>query len=136
MPRYQVLDHTADIRLRIFARTRRELFQNGVWAVMNTITDARQIQKKQSRQLVVRGETLEELFLRLLKEVLYLFDTRHFLIRSLEVKENRDTLLRGVVWGEPLKGHCLKTEIKAVTYHRLSIKKVRGRWVAEVVIDV
>ncbi|MBI1976770.1 MAG: archease [Candidatus Omnitrophica bacterium] len=42
------------------------------------------------------------------------------------------------IFGEKIdpKKHILKKEVKAVTYHGLSLKKTRAGWVAEVILDV
>ncbi len=81
---------------------------------------------------------METLLVRLLQEVLYLFDARRFVARRLEIESWKDKRLIGRVWGETFdpERHGFKTEIKAVTYHGLKISKSKGRWYAELVLDV
>ncbi|MBI2082218.1 MAG: archease [Deltaproteobacteria bacterium] len=136
MRRYRLLDHTADIRLRIFGHNLRELFQNSVYALTDTLTDAKKVRTKVSRSLKIKGEGNDLLLHALLKEVLFLFDTKRFLTRRLVIKKLSDKILLVTLRGERLKDHAIKTEIKAVTYHRLKVEKRRGRWIGEVVLDV
>lgn len=138
MRRYQPLEHTADIRLRIFGRTPRELFQNAAYALTNTLTDVKKVKSclKPAFSVTLRGEGYDLLLIALMKKILYLFDTKRFLTRRLVIKNLSDKILRVTLKGEKSKAHRIKTEIKAVTYHRLKVERMRGRWRAEVVLDV
>ncbi len=134
--RYRTLEHTADIRLRIYGNTIRQLFQNAVYALTDTLTDARRVKSRRFLRIRLRGDSPEHLLVLLLKEVLFLSEARRFLTRRLVVERFGDTILQGRLCGERARDHRLKTELKAVTYHGLKIEKKRGRWTAEVVVDV
>ena len=41
MPRYEVFDHTADLGVEIFGRTKKELFLNAAWAVNDIILETK-----------------------------------------------------------------------------------------------
>lgn len=137
MARYQLLDHTADIRLRIFGRTLRELFQNAAFALTDILTDARKIRAlKSTPTFALMAEGNDLLLVALMKKILYLFDTKRFLTRRLVIKNLSDKILVATLKGEGLKKQPIKTEIKAVTYHKLKVQKKRGGWQAEVILDV
>ncbi len=136
MQRYRPLDHTADIRLRIYGRTFRHLLQNAVYALTDTLTSADRVRAERTKKVTVRGDDPPHLLILLLKEVLFLFETRRFLSRQLVIRRFGDTILTGTLRGEILKDHPMKTEIKAVTYHGLKLEKKKGRWVSEVVVAV
>jgi SHS2 domain-containing protein len=139
---YRLLEHTADLRMRIVGRTLRDLFQNAVVALTDTLTDWKKVRTSRSVKLRFREEGLDLLLARLLRELLFLFDARAFVARRLEFSRFDVTMtpkvLEARVWGERFSPdrHPPKTEIKAVTYHRLKVEKRRGRWAAEVVFDV
>lgn len=133
---YRTLEHTADIRLRIFGRTLRRLFENAVYALTDTLTDVKKVQTLKSLRLRIRGMSRDHLLVLLLKEILFLFDTKRFLARRLVIRKLDGKILLATVEGDRLKAHRLKTEIKAVTYHGLRVERRRGRWVAEIVMDV
>jgi SHS2 domain-containing protein len=48
------------------------------------------------------------------------------------------TSVRGSLTGEPYDParHEIKVEIKAVTYHQLTIKQEGGQWVGRVIVDI
>lgn len=136
MPFYKVLDHTADIRLQFWGRTRRQLLQNAAYALTDTLAEVRRVKPSRTRRVRLRGSSFEHLLVLLLKEILYLFDAKQFLTGRLVTRRLDDTILEADLRGETVKDHNLKTEIKAVTYHGLKVEKKRGRWLAEVVFDV
>ena len=117
MRRYETLDHTADIRLRIFGRTFEDLLQNSLFALTDTLTNAEKVKERESRPVRVEAEGHEHLLVLVLKEM-------------------KDKILVGELKGEVWKDHPLKTEIKAVTYHGLKIEEKRGRWEVEIILDV
>ncbi len=136
--RYRLLDHTADLRVQVYGNSLRQLFQNALYTLTDLLTDARRVRTLRSRRVTVRGEGEDLLLVRFLRELLFLFETRRFLGRRLEFIRRGDTILAARVWGErfdPAR-HPLRTEVKAVTYHRLKVERRRGRWVAEVIFDV
>lgn len=139
---YRLLEHTADIRVRIVGRTLKDLFQNAVATLTDTLTDWKTVRKLRSARLRFREESLDLLLVRLLQEILFLFDARGFVARRLEFTRFDVTMtpkvLEARAWGERFSPdrHPPKTEIKAVTYHRLKVAKTRRGWVAEIVFDV
>jgi len=46
--------------------------------------------------------------------------------------------LKAVVKGEPFQEgiHVIKTEVKAVTYHQIYVKKENGDWKAQIIFDL
>jgi SHS2 domain-containing protein len=135
---YRLLEHTADIRVRIYGRSLKGLFQNAVCALTDTLTDFQKVKKKISRQIAITADNQELLLVQLLQELLFLFDARRFVARRLEFIRFDDKMIKALVWGEKFSPdrHPPKTEIKAVTYHQLKVEKRREGWVAEVVFDV
>lgn len=135
---YRLLPHTADIRVRIDGRSLRHLFQNAVFTVSDLLFEAKRVRRRLRRRIDVQGDDTALLLVRLLQEVVYLFDAKGFAARRLEILDWKENRLKGLLWGEPFQRgrHGFKTEIKAVTYHGLKIGKRRGRWFAEIVLDV
>lgn len=135
---YRLLPHTGDIRVKVRGRSLRQLFQNSVFMLTDQFCDARKVKALMTRKVSVRGENSEDLLVRLLQEVLFLFDAKRFVIRSLKDVKLEEGRLSGMLYGEKFSPGChgFKTEIKAVTYHRLKIGRVRGGWEAEIVLDV
>jgi SHS2 domain-containing protein len=72
-----------------------------------------------------------------LGELLYVHDVDNLLFRSFSIDELRDGSLKARARGVfDEKRHVMKTEIKAVTYHQIQVKKEKGRWRARIIFDL
>lgn len=148
MQKYKVFDHTADIGCEIFGKTRRELFANSVAALFDLILERRGCQTGENttagkelleeKEIIIAGNDLEDLLINFLREVLYLFNGEHWVITGCHPTGLTGKLIVAQLSGEyynPLK-HQVKMEIKAVTYHGLSVRKTTAGWRAKVIFDV
>ncbi|PKN03876.1 MAG: hypothetical protein CVU74_09785, partial [Deltaproteobacteria bacterium HGW-Deltaproteobacteria-9] len=101
---------------------------------------SRKSQVAKGRQIIkkVDGADVEDLFINFLRELLYLFNGTRWVVDHCEMIECRNTRLVATLWVEPYnkKKHSMKTEIKAVTYSGLSVKKFKSGWIAKVIFDV
>lgn len=137
--KYQLIDHPADLGLRAFGETREELFANAARAMFDQLVDLEKVATHQkSHLLTVEAPNQEELLVRFLSELLYLFTSEEFLPGRLEIIKMDDRHLEAKVWGERFSPsrHQLKTEIKAITYHNLKIDRDETGWRSEVIFDV
>jgi SHS2 domain-containing protein len=69
--------------------------------------------------------------------LLYLFESKRFLAREFEaaVEESRvSATVRGETY-DPAR-HILAHEVKAVTYHGLTVEQASDGWRAEVILDI
>ena len=86
----------------------------------------------------INGNDLEDTLINFLREALYLFNGQGWLVRDCKPLELDKRRIVAQFQGEPYNrtNNPLKTEIKAVTYHGLSINKISKGWRAKVVFDV
>jgi SHS2 domain-containing protein len=84
------------------------------------------------------AESLEALFVEWLRELLYLFYGKKKLFCVFEITELKETSLAVSCWGERYdpRRHILLSEIKAVTYHELAIRRSESGWVAQAIFDI
>ena len=141
MKKYKLLDHTADIRVEVWGKTRKELFGNSVAAmfdVMVGMSGDYEIKALTEKTVKINGNDLEDTLINFLREALYLFNGEGWLIKSCEPLELTGRRIVARLQGEPYnrQKNPLKTEIKAVTYHGLIIYKSKKCWQAKVVFDV
>ncbi len=141
MKKYKLLDHTADIRIEVSGKTRKDLFGNTVMAMFDLMIDMSgedKIKGPDEKTLKVTGADLEDTLINFLREALYLFNGQRWLIRHCEPLELTGKSIIVRLKGEQYnrQKNILKTEIKAVTYHGLSINKSSKSWRAKVVFDV
>ena len=135
---YETFDHTADLGLRIRAPDLDTLFSEAgraLFAVIVENVDA--VEPRRELRIELDGDDRELLLFDWLKELLYYFDSQHLLFSRFQVHVS-DTGLKGSAWGEPLdrSRHSLLHEVKAITYHGLTVERTDQGWLAEVIVDI
>lgn len=137
MKQYDIINHTADIGIVAHGRSIKELFENAAFAMFDLTADLSNIEPKKSFGFEVNAVNYEELLVAWLRELLYKFAVGQFLFKEFGIVEVEQTHLKGFAKGEKYdsKKHVLKKEIKAVTYHDLSIKKDNGTFSAQIIFD-
>jgi len=132
--RFEEIDHTADVRIRVFGSTAEELFEGAAAGMFSLITDLARVKPVGEIEVRVSADDLLGLMVAWLSELLVLHETQNILLGKFQVRLD-GLALDGKAWGEMIdKGrHELKLAIKAVTYHRLTVDPERG--VAEVIFD-
>jgi SHS2 domain-containing protein len=135
---FETFDHTADLGLRVRAAGVDSLFQEaavGLFSVLvDNLEDVRPIQEVSLR---IDGTEKDYLLFDWLNELLYRFETEHLLFSQFDVHVN-DAGLTATARGEPIDRdrHRLAHEVKAITYHQLSVKHSENGWCAEVIVDI
>lgn len=139
---YDFLDHTADVAVELTAESREDLFVEALSAFTDTVTEVGQVHADRERELEVDADSLEELMVEWLGELVYRFDVDGMLfseVSELEIDEDGDGFfLTASVHGEPYdeERHPLKVEVKGVTYHELEVERTDGTWRGRVIFDV
>lgn len=138
--RYRILPHTADGKFQAFGRTLEEAFGNAALALASLMWDWTKVGGSVRRTVHAAGRDREQLLVRFLGEVLFLFETGPFLLGRVDAvriaagPEGFD--LAADLAGEVLApGHELYGGVKAVTYHDLKIEECGGVTV-QVVVDM
>ena len=135
--KFKFLEHTADIKFQAFGDTIEEVFENSALAMFNTMHDGK-IKSKKSFKIKVKGKDFESLLYNFLEELLFLFDVEGFFlsnIKSIKI-DGKKFKLEAVVFGDDVLKYKMHLGIKAITYNDMFVKKVKGKWVAQVVLDV
>jgi SHS2 domain-containing protein len=80
----------------------------------------------------------EVLFVDWLNHLLYLYDTKSFFARDIDILELSENRLKARLGGEELnpERHILKTGVKAATYHNLYISRHDAGWQAGIIFDL
>lgn len=133
-PRYEQLEHTADLALRVYGRTRRELFANAAYAMFSQLADLVHVAPAVQREVEVEGIDYESVLVNWLNELLYLQDTRGEAYVAFEIHRLSRQRLQAIVRGEPTE--AIYTIIKAATYHDLAINRAGKGYVVTIVFDV
>jgi len=136
--RFEIFDHTADIGVIVYGENLKALFENAGEAFFRLITDVRKVRYRVEKRIEIGGETLDRLMVDWLSELLYLHDVENLLFRGFKVESVGEGGLKAVVKGEPFQQgvHVVKTEVKAVTYHRMEVRQENGRWRVQIIFDL
>jgi len=138
MKTYRIFDHTADMGMEISGKTLQALYANAGHAVFDVMTDLSRVRTAESRILKIEGMNREDLLVNYLREILYLFNGEKLLLKKCIVTDIDAQRLTGKVSGERFDSekHRINKEIKAVTYHQLSVEQTPHGWRARVIFDV
>ncbi len=136
--KYRLLDHTADFRVHVFGSTPDELFSNAAYAMFDQVTDLELLKGFDSQVLQVTGADWPDLMINWLRELLYLWNGRGKLIKTVEISSINESLISAkLLFDKYIQDqHVIKNEIKAVTYHRITVGKGPPGWEAKIIFDV
>jgi len=137
MQKFKFLEHTADIKFQAFGNTLEEVFENSTLALFEILSDEK-VKGKKSYKIQVKGNDLENLLYNFLEEFLILLDSKNFLpsrIKSLKLDE-KNFKIKAEVTGDDAKNYEISTHVKAITYNEMFVKKDKGKWKSQVVVDV
>lgn len=134
MKEFEILEHKADFEIKVFGRTKKELFKNSLLA-MTEIQKGEIVGEKIKREIQVKSVDLKGLLVDFLSEVLYLSQVNKEVYNRIEFRKFSDQEIEGVLFGQKVKS--FGEDIKAVTHHDLEIKQKEDKsWVAVVLFDI
>jgi len=137
--RFRFLEHTADAKFQAFGRTLEEAFANAALATASLMWDTGTIARKICHPVRAGAIDLEQLLVRFLEEILYLVESRFFLLASAEElrieRRGEEYRLEAVFWGDT-NSDAYETYggVKAVTYNEMEIRK-NDLYTVQVVVD-
>ena len=135
---FTILDHPADLGIEAHGSTLKDAFEQSAIALMSVILDLTTVECIEKRQIEIAAADLEHLLVKWLAEILYLYDGRQFVAKQFTIDQLTSTALTAVVIGEQvsLEKHRTKLDVKAVTYHQLSVTENNEGAVVRVFLDI
>lgn len=136
---FAVLPHTADMRLKVWGKTVKELFVNALKGVAFYMRpDAAELGKKAkkiSRAIALEAVDINSLLIEFLSFAVAQTDIQSAVFVSATFKKLGENFLEGELIGFPVDG--FEKDIKAVSYHEVDIKKnpATGRYETVLVFD-
>lgn len=140
MERYRFLEHTADAKFQAFGKTLGDAFCNAALATASLMWDWEGIEQNVEHRVEIEGKDLLQLLCSFLEEIIYLLDSRSFLLGfpdniKIEQKEKKYTLnalFKGDNFTEKYK---IYGDVKAITYNEMEIES-NDRFMVQVVVDI
>ena len=134
--KFKFLEHTADAKFQAFGKNLEETFVNAALALTKLMTDSK-VKTKITKKIKVSGNDNKALLYNFLEELLFLLDTKNFLLSKIkEIKIKNNTLTAVLIGDNNLKSYEIKTNIKAITYHEMFIKQENNKFALQVVLDI
>ena len=157
---YAELEHPSDLFLEIRGHDLPRLFENALFAFYDQIAEIQGFEARRELALRVRAPGLEEALRSLLSEALFQFDTEGFVAAGGHVTvkgragDRPDPARDGAsgqaqaavgdwrvvarLWGDRAhrERHTLLHEVKAITYHRLEVRRTDTGWKATILLDL
>lgn len=123
MAGFTVLAHPADVGIEATGRSIAEAFEQAAHGLMSIILDVSAVEPIETREVDLEAGDMEQLLVRWLSEILYLYDGGRFACRKFTIYTLTKNQLRAMVQGERFseERHETLTDVKAVTYHQLSV---------------
>ena len=136
--KYEFINHTADLGIKVRGKTLKELFENTAWSMFDIITNLDKVKARKSFKIKIKAIDREDLLINWLRDLLYRFNGENYLLKEFKVENIGESSLEGKVKGEKLNlsYHTLKREIKAVTYNNPEVEKKDKYWEAQVIFDI
>ena len=137
-PDFTLLDHTADLGMIVRGRNLKTLFEVAARSMMYIMVKGKPADTTRTFNLSVEGYDLDDLMVRWLGEILYLFEGEHELVTGVEITSvshsHLDATLETVSFDTNL--HEILCEIKAVTFHQIEVAKKDDHWETRIIFDL
>ena len=142
---FKIQEHTADIGIRVWAKTLPELFEEAAGAMISIIQDEKEKASEIRKTVHLDASSVDELLFRWLREILFLIENEnvvygrfHIETHNLAEKDADTYFLTANIQGTAFSKlrHEVCKEIKAVTRHGFYLKKNEPWWETSVLFDV
>lgn len=140
MKSYKILNHTADLRIKIFGKGIEDLFINAGYTYFDlvvVVVDRKNRQSEIDKEITVVAPDLHSLFVSWLNELIYIFTVKELVATDFFITQMTTGSIKAQLRClKLLSQDSIKREIKAATYHKLEILSTNKRYVAQVIFDV
>lgn len=132
---FEILEHTADLRIKAKGRDVEELFTNMAKAMMYVLkNDIEKIPLRIERTIAVTSIDRETLLVDFLSELLSTADTYNEVYPSVTIVHLSEKEITAKIKGDTVDR--FDEDIKAATYHGVAIQKEDGLFTVVVVFDI
>ena len=128
MKKYEYFEATADIGFNAYGKDLNEAFENASIAMFNIITDTCDVEPEKEISFDISSEDEVALLYDYLEELLFHHEVDFMLFSEFHVEIDESLHLKAKIKGEEINWdkHERKTEIKAITFHKMAVEKKDG----------
>ncbi len=146
MKDFEYIPHTADIKIKVYGQTKEELFVHALQGMFQSVGPIIPECKKEEdrvicddlpikREIIIESPDIDALLVDFLSEAIYLCDVYNEVYLDAEITQLADKKIVATLFGIAIEGFDV-VELKAVTYHELSVKQIYGVWQTYIVFDI
>lgn len=132
--RFEEVEHTADIAIRVRGRDLADLFVNAAYAMACQVTDVEDVDVTTQVKIELQAEDVEMLLVEWLSELLYLGEQENVVFVEFDISRATPHTLHAVAHGGPIVEH--QAHIKAVTFSQMDVRKMDQGYETVIVFDV
>ncbi len=136
--RVEVIEHTADVALRVYGSDLTSLFEAALGGLYELIGEIVVGDEAERYTIRLEAGNVDDLFHDWLAEGLYWFEVRQIVFEEVKFGSLGERSLTAEVVGRKvdIEKSQLHSEVKAVTYHDLAIRRENEELVVTVVFDL
>ena len=139
---FEILEHVSDVYVRARGKDLMDaLVGLAMGHVSVLIRNPESVELRKEAEIDIEAKDIEEAVYLWLGELIYLFDTRGFLLGEFSgevVQGCCKVRVRGIAKGDAYdpSRHIPGTHVKAVTYHDLKVEALEGSTILTVLLDI
>ncbi len=138
---FRYIDHVADTIVEAYGDSLEEAFENSALALVNIMFEVDQVVPNKALRVDIQENDIENLLYSWLEKILLLMLTDEYIPSEFDarvVMEKSKIFLTANVKGEnmDLQRHGYHIEVKAITYHEMSIKQERDKFTIRYLVDL
>jgi SHS2 domain-containing protein len=135
---FRILEHPADVGIEAFGNTLEDAFKYAALGLTSIIVEPASVDPSEQRFVSLKGTDPENLLVRWLSEIIYLYDGEDFLLSDVNIQRLTHGELEAKLFGEKIIDgkHKLKMDVKAITYHQLKVEETREGVLLRVFLDI
>lgn len=139
--KFEYLDDAGgDARIKSYGKDLKEAFSNSALGMCSLMADIKGVDEQEIKYISKKASDLKSLLFDFLSEILYLAGAEGLVFKTVKVEEldEKTFTLNAVLKGEQFdpKKHKPGTEVKAVTYNKMSIEKKNKGYEIAVTLDL
>jgi len=135
MSKYKIIDHTADIGIEVEGKSLEDLFLQSNYGLYE-IAGIKKGEIEKEGKFEVEGNTIEELLIKFLNELIYYIYTRNkfWEIKKIQIEKNKIYKIK--VEGKLGTINSFEREVKAATYYNINIEKKKDIFKTRIIFDL
>jgi SHS2 domain-containing protein len=135
---FRILEHPSDVGIEAFGLNLNEAFEYAALGLTSIIVEPASVDPCDQRFVSLKGTDPENLLVRWLSEIIYLYDGEDFLVSDVKITRLSHGELDATLVGETVieSKHKLRMDVKAITYHQLKVDETPEGVLLRVFLDI